>query len=291
MKGRRPKPTWKSNLLLLFGTIFFLLASLEFGLFVLEKYTKAQVDEIDKFSNQVNTKIISIGESTTWGHGLKKEETYTHLLDEKVGEKIKIYNLGIYAITSTTILRNFEQNILKAKPAITILCIGNNDFSYSLSQQNTIIDPNFPLNVTKIMYKFRIYKLYKLLLDRSNDKVYFSHHKDELGQTYSISTYDQAIDNSMDWKSFPEYAEAQLAFNIDEIIRLANLYGVKLIFVGYFHSPANGPLKRYFSKKPIPFVQLNPHDYTQYTLDGFHPNAKGNEYIANEILKVLAPLI
>ena len=73
MKGKRPKPTWKNNILLLFGTIAFLLMSLEFGLFVLEKYTKAQVDKIDEFSNQAPTSIISIGESTTWGLGIKKD--------------------------------------------------------------------------------------------------------------------------------------------------------------------------------------------------------------------------
>ena len=292
MNGRRLTPTWKSNILLLLGTMLFLLMSLEFGLFVMEKYRKAQVDTIDEFSNQARTRIISIGESTTWGLRVKKDQTYSHLLDNWVGDQIKVYNLGIYSITSTTVLRNFEHNILKAKPAIAILCIGNNDFSYSLNQQNTIVDPNFPLSVAKVLYKFRIYKLYKLLMDKSNDNNFFSHHKDDFGQTYTISTYDLSIEKQMDWNSFHEYAQAQLFFNLDEIIRLANQHGVKLMFVSYFTSPANMPLKGYFSNTSIPFVELTPKNYQQYVSeDGFHPNTAGHEYIGKEIFRVLDPLL
>lgn len=270
----------------------FLSVSLEFGLFVLEKYTKAQVDEVDEFSRQAPTRIISIGESTTYGLRVKKEQAYSHLLDDWLGDQIKVYNLGIYSITSSTVLRNFEGNILKAKPAIAILCIGNNDFSYSLSQQNTIIDPNFPMSVAKVLYKFRVYKLYKLLMDSNNQKNYSSDAKDDFGQAYTISTYDPSIETKMDWKGFREYAEAQLIFNLDEIVRLANTHGVKLLFVSYFHSPANDPLKRYFSNTGIPLVELTPVDYQQYmSEDGFHPNAEGHAYIGKEIMRVLDPLL
>ena len=292
MNGRREKTTWKSNIFLLCGTLLFLLASLEFGLFVLEKFTKAQVDQVDEFSNQAQNRIISIGESTTWGMRVKKEQTYSHLLDKWVGDQTKVYNLGIYSITSSTVLRNFEHNIMKAKPAIAILCIGNNDFSFSLSQQNTIIDPNFPLSVTKVLYKFRIYKLYKLLMDRNNEKIYSSEAQDDFSQSYSVSHWDPSIDEENTGGSFREYAEAQLFFNLDEIIKLANKHGVKLIFVSYFHSPANWPLKRYFSKYTIPLVELDPGDISPYVSeDGFHPSAEGHEYIGKKIFRVLEPLL
>jgi lysophospholipase L1-like esterase len=273
-------------------TIVILLVSLEFGLYALEIYTKARVDRVDEFSSQSQTRIISIGESTTYGLHVQKDQAYSHLLDTWLGNQNKVYNLGIYAITSTTVLRNFEYNILKAKPEIAILCIGNNDFSYSLNQQNTIVDPNFPLSVAKVLYKFRIYKLYKLLMDKNNEKNFSSHHKDDFGQSYTISKFDASIQNEMNWNAFSEYAEAQLFFNLDQIITLANKHDIKLMFVSYFHSLANRPLKRYFSDKSIPLVELTPDDYQQYmSEDGFHPNVEGHEYIGKAIFHELQPLL
>ncbi len=92
--------------------------------------------------------------------------------------------------------------------------------------------------------------------------------------------------------SFREYAEEQLFFNLEEMIKLANKHGVKLNFVSYFHSPANEPLKRYFSKTTIPLVELSPGDIQPYVSeDGFHPSAEGHEFIGKAILQVLEPLL
>ncbi len=263
---------------------------LEISLFILEKKTKARIDKVDVYSSNVETRIISIGESTTYGVRVEKDETYTYLLDKRVGEKIKIYNLGIYGITSSTVLRNFEKNIIKIKPAIAIINIGNNDFSSSLSQQNTILDSNLPISITKILYKFRVYKLYKLLIDKNKYKNYLSGSTDEIGQKYLISQHDSSIDSTDDWNFF-SHAATQLIFNINEIIKLAEMYNVELIFVGYFSSIANKYLNDYFFNSTIPFVKLDVDNYKQYlSKDNFHPNAEGHKYIANEIFKELRTL-
>ena len=283
----------KKNVLLLFTTIFILLASFEFSLFILEKITKARVDKASFYSNNAEVRIISIGESTTYGLGVEKDDTYTYQLDKLLGKKIKIYNLGIFSITSTTVLRNFEKNIIKTKSSIAILNIGNNDFSYSLSQQNTILDPNIPLSITKILYAFRIYKFYKLLRDRKNNKNFMTFDTDDIGNKYMISMFDLSIDEKADFNTFFHYADTQLTFNINEIIKLAERYDVKLIFVGYFTSPANKYLKKFFSNSTIPYIEIdNAENYKQYlTKDNFHPNPKGHEYIASEIFNIVQPLI
>ncbi len=154
------------------------------------------------FQSKRRPELFPSGSPPLWGMRVKKEETYFHLLDQWVGDQTKVYNLGIYSITRSTVLRNFEHNILQAKPAIGILCIGNNDFSYSLNRQNTIIDPNFPLSVTKVLYKFRIYKLYKLLMDRNNEKIYSSEAQDDFGQAYPVPTGTYRSIRKMPWIVF-----------------------------------------------------------------------------------------
>ena len=70
-------------------------------------------------------KIISIGDSLTFGYGISKNENWVSLLSKNVN--LNIINKGINGDTSTGILSRFFKDILSNNPKVCIRMCGTND--------------------------------------------------------------------------------------------------------------------------------------------------------------------
>ena len=83
------------------------------------------------FSSNIfsQTLIVALGDSLTEGFGVKKEEAYPHLLEEKLllkGYDVKVINAGISGSTSASSFSRLKWYI-RTNPDIIILALGGND--------------------------------------------------------------------------------------------------------------------------------------------------------------------
>ncbi len=74
-------------------------------------------------------RIISVGDSTTFGIGVEAYETYSHILEQSLnrrGLRAEIFNAGIPGTNLWQQLLLFERELLKYKPDLVILYSGPN---------------------------------------------------------------------------------------------------------------------------------------------------------------------
>jgi len=84
------------------------------------------------------TIIVALGDSLTEGFGVKKEEAYPHLLEEKLlfkGHDVKVINAGVSGSTSASALSRLKWYI-RTDPDIVILALGGNDGLRGLNVEN-----------------------------------------------------------------------------------------------------------------------------------------------------------
>lgn len=77
-------------------------------------------------------RIVCLGNSCTFGWGVRQEETYPKVLekilsDSLPGRKVEVINAGVTGYSSLQGLRLFEREILKLQPDLVTVCYGWND--------------------------------------------------------------------------------------------------------------------------------------------------------------------
>ena len=70
-------------------------------------------------------KIVCIGDSITYGFGIRRSETWISLAAEKTG--LKIQNKGINGDTTGGMLARFKEDVINTKPKIVLIMGGAND--------------------------------------------------------------------------------------------------------------------------------------------------------------------
>lgn len=100
--------------------------------------------------------IVALGDSLTLGYQnpfldpLYQEETpYTDILQEKLGNNVKIYNKGVCGELTRDMLSRFERDVLSYKPDYVIILGGSNDLGWGFT----------PSEICKNL--FRMYKMAK----------------------------------------------------------------------------------------------------------------------------------
>jgi len=84
------------------------------------------------------TIVVALGDSLTEGFGVKKEEAYPHLLQDKlllVGHDVKVINAGVSGSTSASAFLRLKWYI-RTDPDIVILALGGNDGLRGLNVDN-----------------------------------------------------------------------------------------------------------------------------------------------------------
>ena len=98
-------------------------------------YYLGRVGVEKKLSNEIaDVRILCVGDSFTFGAGAPPAYSYPSQLekllnDNSINKKYVVYNEGgsLPGMTSSLVLKNLEENILKYHPDIIIILIGMNN--------------------------------------------------------------------------------------------------------------------------------------------------------------------
>jgi lysophospholipase L1-like esterase len=245
-------------------------------------------------------RILSLGDSRTFGWGLSAEETYSGilqaLLQKQAGEAktIEVINAGVNAWSYPQMLVYFRDTALRYDPDIVILAEANLWTQFS--------EKNSPEFVKKFMGRVRFknflrhFALYHYVVEvKLRD--FYQHHRTKF---IPIDPQQDALFKEQQ-QSEPE---ALFAGAIEDLCRLAQDRGSKpvLLFLpaldeaGTTNSPAVLRLKRDISRKlSLPLVDLTPAVQAggkklYLEADPVHFNHAGNENIARQLFDIVSPL-
>ncbi|MEY8001071.1 GDSL-type esterase/lipase family protein [Clostridium sp. Mt-5] len=76
-------------------------------------------------------KLVCLGDSVTYGYGVKRSETWTTTLKKKLG--VEVINKGIAGDTSAGMLSRVYNDVILNNPTHTIIMGGVNDFVWNLN--------------------------------------------------------------------------------------------------------------------------------------------------------------
>lgn len=221
-----------------------------------------------------------MGESTTFGYFVDKQEAYPAVVEKILtakGYDVISINKGSPAIETTAILRNLDRLMITYKPDLVILMAGNNE--------NFIDSPIIEKNTA--ISDLRIFRLGLLLNDLPNiDTVYPD------GQV--LYRYNHTALRSYSYR--PNVPRSYVASNLREIISTVHNHDSEIWFAGFLQpGPRNkvNPLLREIAlEKEITYIgdyeYINFSDQaSRYLLaeDNWHPSAKGHLMISGQIAK------
>lgn len=75
-------------------------------------------------------KIVCIGDSLTYGYGVKRNERWTSILEKKINREV--LNKGICGDTTTGVLSRIYNDVVLNEAAETIIMAGTNDFIWGV---------------------------------------------------------------------------------------------------------------------------------------------------------------
>ena len=139
--------------------------------------------------------IALLGDSYTFGYGLKDNETFSHLLNIKLEDKnVQTINMGVPGLGPYQILKKYENDFKKFSPEITILTLVKEDIVRQSLDASQISD------LIKIgnIRQFLQWTLFDFFNKLSNN--YFS-HRFSVVKVY----YDDKYKNLYNWNEMGAY--------------------------------------------------------------------------------------
>ncbi len=137
-----------------------------------------------------NYRIFAIGGSTTEQIYIDQNLSWTHLLQEKLGQKyqdlnFEVINTGVSGLRANNHIATFKE-IIKYNPDMAIFLIGINDWNYDIQYQHKSgykkFKDNLPDFMTKISYDKTLRKFIKTIKkkkqsnnDRELNEIYFAY--------------------------------------------------------------------------------------------------------------------
>ena len=114
-------------------------------------------------------RIVTIGDSSTFGWGVGAEHTYQRLLEGRfanAGDEVEVLNLGISGHTSRHGLSMFEHYVRGLDPDLLIISYGANDARYVLQSADDVLDADETWRGTarSLLYRFETFKLMRRLI-------------------------------------------------------------------------------------------------------------------------------
>ena len=246
-------------------------------------------------------RILSLGDSRTFGWGLTQAETYSdqlqRLLQEQLGDgqKVEVINAGVNAWSYSQMLVYFRATALRYKPDVVVLADANQWTQFS--------EGNSAEFVKKFMWRVRLknflrrFAIYHYLVEVKLKSVY------ERQRTKFIPvdpTRDTLFQEQQ--KADPN---AMFRVTIEELCRLAQSNGVTPVLL-YF--PTADDLNR-TEIPPILKIKQAVHDTMNIPLvdltpvlrpegkglyleaDPVHLNARGNELVGRQLFQIVKPLL
>ncbi|MBN2227191.1 MAG: SGNH/GDSL hydrolase family protein [candidate division Zixibacteria bacterium] len=133
-------------------------------------------DEIPPRSDKC--RIVALGNSCTFGWGMKEDQTYANRLEMLVNAdstlpEIEVINAGIPGYSSTQGSRFFYSDILKLHPDIVMLMFGWNDqwaASENISDRNQKMPAQFVIDLQNTFSRLKAYRLIRKIILWATEK-------------------------------------------------------------------------------------------------------------------------
>lgn len=152
------------------------------------------------------TRVVTIGDSSTFGWGVEPEYTFQHLLEDRFDRSdpdtsIEVFNLGISGHTSRHGLGLFEHYVRDLEPDVLIVSYGANDARRVLQSADDMLDLDETWRGTArdVLYRFETFRLLRRLILKVYDPFDASQSRaetegDERDLIYSVDR-DTYMDN------------------------------------------------------------------------------------------------
>jgi len=257
-----------------------------------------KLPDLGKSITKNNINIVCLGDSNTYGWGVKREEAYPKQLEKILNEdaqgkrNFKVFNLGIPGSNSSQHLKYLEETLNKNKniDLVIVLTGANDPWNFADSniykfQAQRGLAGRLNIKLQILLSDLRVYKMVKIILLNAKGM------PPEAGMNYFKQIKRAEF---IDAQSLQELLE----YNLTEMIKLAQIRGIKIIFQSY---PAE-ELKRVCLTQQVallyrmPFVnhaeifheELKKSSYADLFLyDNFHPNKRGYGIMARDIYDVI----
>ena len=225
-------------------------------------------------------RILCVGESTTLGYPVQghgyPEQLEIMLRKAYPEQKIRVYNLGVCAITSTEAARHFAKNMLLYRPNLVIVQLGNNNNC-----------PCIVPNGSRILSLASHLKTFRMAFFSCQLIYGVMSHKVQLVRAYSdVYLTKTGVLN------FPNLVLGQLVQDLDAIIDTTSRLGGKIMLCNYFISPANLFLRDFATQRKVPFCDMESLHQQQgrpdwISADGWHPSLQGYAAMARKLYEAI----
>ena len=255
---------------------------------------RARSVEADLSATPGVMRVLHIGESTTFGHGVAPEEAYPAVLarllqERRPGQPVASFNRGVPGLTTTGMLRTLPDKLAIIHPDLVTIMAGANDYNERLNGLRPADDTWLPGPVYRWVSGLRLHKVARLALDlrrpgvkvKDGEILYYRH-----GASKNI-LYEKPRDEDKVAR-----VTALLWSNLEKMIRLCREAGVPVVLVGYIQAiEENAVLESVAAELGIPYVSTfidrdaRPPDL--FVEDGWHPSPVGHRHIAGQIVGVI----
>ena len=240
-------------------------------------------------------RVLSLGDSRTFGWGLADAETYSarlqSLLQAKTDKTVEVINAGVNAWSYPQILVYFRDTALKYNPDVVILAEANLWTQFS--------EKNSPKFVKQFMSRVRLknflrhFALYHYIVEVKLKDFYERHR----AKFIPVDPQQDLLFKEQQQKD----PEAVFRSAIEDICLLARNNGIKPVLLylptlddlNKTNPPPSLRAKRELSQKlGLPLVEIIPNAQTNANVlyleaDPVHFNSRGNELIAGRLFETL----
>lgn len=227
------------------------------GLFVSGNLFLVSVCQAEKPPQQ----LLAFGDSTTAPRGALR--VYSLILQEhfqKTGQPVRVTNAGVPGNHTVAARKRFQKDVLDRKPVVVIIQFGINDSAVDVWKTPPAKSPRVSREVYEENLQFFIHELQQrgveIILMTPNPLAWTP----KLKQLYGKPPYD------------PQDKD-----------------GFNLLLKEYATS-----CRKIAKQKKIPLIdvyaEFQKQDVSKLLLDGMHPNEKGQQLVADQILNILSEM-
>ena len=259
------------------------------------------------------TRIVSIGDPSTFGWGVDPEYTFQELLEQRFrrgrDDGTEVLNLGISGHDSRHGLAIYEHYAKDLEPDVLIVSYGANDARFVLTATDEVLDQDdtWRGTVRDVLYRFATFRLMRRLILRVYDPIEMVRMRAE------AEGESRALVRAVDRDSYEK--------NLRTIVRGAREAGTRAVLLAVCNEPYYTRMMQYVaSTEGVPFLDakelfgrhiddLRGHllyaDEVRYyealygpevmsrensyyvTTDGCHPGRVGHNLIADALFEVV----
>lgn len=252
-------------------------------------------------------RILSLGESSTFGAGVDDDRTYSWFLEKLLNaaagrDRFRVINAGVPAYSSFQSLKYLELRGLDLEPDLVLFYHEGNDYlpSYLRASDNSVIGMNLS---DPERYADRLRRTHRKLLAWSAAYRFIRYRLalasiEQYQQTAARAmqpTWDVSIADEERTLKFPFRVRAEERVRVfEDLVALTRRHGIELVV---YHPAYRGTdhrectLTEFFRHAGVPVIQtldlLHLRDGTKFYWDLMHPTPNGHARIAEATLKTL----